>query len=145
MPRMGEKDSSRRGLDGVVLEKTTPVGAFEKSSVNRARRADSSMWCSRSDGDLATSSEKLGADKNVKKIGGSTSKLTPEILVTYARDLEERKTYEEKYREAFLGVFGTSKSFSHLHVPATVLKTDKEAVMREYNSDPCIAGLGLLG
>lgn len=70
--------------------------------------------------------------------------LTPEILITYEREGERAKSYEERYRQAALGVFGTKKSLSHLSVPATLLQTDKEAVLRQYNSDPCIASLGIL-
>lgn len=72
------------------------------------------------------------------------SYLTPEILITYEREGEQAKSYEERYKEAALGVFGTKKSLTHLNVPATLQQTDKQAVIRQYHSDPCIASLGIL-
>ena len=70
--------------------------------------------------------------------------LTPEILITYEREGQQAKTYEERYKEAALGVFGTKRSLTHLTVPTTLLQTDKQAVIRQYHSDPCIASLGIL-
>lgn len=79
--------------------------------------------------------------RNVRR--KNMSFLTPEILITYEREGEQAKSYEERYKEAALGVFGTKRSLTHLSVP-TLLQTDKQAVIRQYHSDPCIASLGIL-
>ena len=114
------------------------------SATGRCRELTASDMCSKSDGDLTTLATDANsqAKKDTRK-KSPVSLLTPEVLVTYARELEERKSYEEQYRTAALGAFGTARSLGHLYVP-TVLKTDKEAVFRQYQSDPCIAGLGIL-
>ena len=69
--------------------------------------------------------------------------LTPEILITYERQVEQAKSYEEQYKEAALGVFGTKRTLTRLTVPA-MSQSDKQAVIRQYHSDPCIASLGIL-
>ena len=110
------------------------------------------MLCSKSEGQIPNalreskenerlnSSTCTGSGKVKKR---NTSFLTPEILVSYAREGEQAKCYEERYREAALGVFGTKRTLTHLTVPA-LLQTDKQAVIRQYHSDPCIASLGIL-
>lgn len=70
--------------------------------------------------------------------------LTPEILITYEREGEQAKTYEERYKQAALGVFGTKRAANFLSVPPAMLQTDKQAVIRQYHSDPCLASLGIL-
>lgn len=108
------------------------------------------MLCSKSEGQIpnALRESQMNEDmnntthpRNVKR--KNMSFLTPEILITYEREGEQAKSYEERYKEAALGVFGTKRSLTHLSVPAT-LQTDKQAVIRQYHSDPCIASLGIL-
>ena len=109
------------------------------------------MLCSKSEGQIpnALRESQMNAGlnntthpRNARR--KNRSFLTPEILVTYEREGEQAKSYEERYKEAALGVFGTKRSLTHLSVPATLLQTDKQAVIRQYNSDPCIASLGIL-
>lgn len=82
--------------------------------------------------------------RNVTCRRKNMSFFTPEILITYEREGEQAKSYEERYKAAALGVFGTKRPLTHLSVPATLLQTDKQAVIRQYHSDPCIASLGIL-
>lgn len=106
------------------------------------------MLCSKSEGQIPNAlrdSEENGrydstAGKAKRK---NMSYLTPEILITYEREGEQAKSYEERYKEAALGVFGTKRTLTYLTVPA-MLQTDKQAVIRQYHSDPCIASLGIL-
>ena len=109
------------------------------------------MLCSKSEGQIPNALRE--SEENGRFSTGSTdsgkvkrrnmSFLTPEILVTYAREGEQAKCYEERYKEAALGVFGTKRTLTNLTVPA-LLQTDKQAVIRQYHSDPCIASLGIL-
>jgi len=109
------------------------------------------MLCSKSEGQIPNALRESQMNegmnntahpRNVKR--KNMSFLTPEILITYEREGEKVKSYEERYKEAALGVFGTKRSLTHLSVPATLLQTDKQAVIRQYHSDPCIASLGIL-
>jgi len=108
------------------------------------------MLCSKSEGqipDALRESEENGLCNNTTHTGKvkrkNMSYLTPEILITYVREGEQAKSYEERYKEAALGVFGTKRTHTYLTVPS-MLQTDKQAVIRQYHSDPCIAGLGIL-
>ena len=95
------------------------------------------MVCSKSEGQIPNALRESQMNeglnntthpRNVRR--KNMSFLTPEILVTYEREGEQAKAYEERYKEAALGVFGTKRSLTHLSVPATLLQTDKQAVIR---------------
>ena len=68
------------------------------------------------------------------------SLLTPEVLVTFARDEEAERRNEVLYREAALGAYGTRRSYNNLSLSFT----DKTSILRQYHSDPCLAGLGFM-
>ena len=109
------------------------------------------MLCSKSEGEIPdvirgnAGSGEYGSKGHhtLAKKKNMSSFLTPEILISYAREGEKAKTYEERYKQAALGVFGTQRTLTHLCVPG-LLQTDKQAVIRQYHSDPCIASLGIL-
>lgn len=108
------------------------------------------MLCSKSEGEIPNALIDVGQNRSYGNVTSPTnykkrtmSFLTPEILITYERQGEQAKCYEERYKEAALEVFGTKRTQTHLTVPA-MSQTDKQAVIRQYHSDPCIAGLGIL-
>lgn len=108
------------------------------------------MLCSKSEGQIPNALRKSEGNEqynNATNSGNAKKRnmsfLTPEILISYEREGEEAKCYEERYKEAALGVFGTERTLARLTVPA-LLQTDKQAVIRQYHSDPCIASLGIL-
>lgn len=106
------------------------------------------MLCSKSEGEipdaLIESPENGGYNTTGKSRRKNMTYLTPEILITYEREGEQAKTYEERYKQAALGVFGTKRASNFLSVPPAMLQTDKQAVIRQYHSDPCLASLGIL-
>ena len=107
------------------------------------------MLCSKSEGEipdaLIESPENGGYNNTTgKSRRKNMTYLTPEILITYEREGEQAKTYEERYKQAALGVFGTKRASNFLSVPPAMLQTDKQAVIRQYHSDPCLASLGIL-
>ena len=106
------------------------------------------MLCSKSEGQIPNALTENEENRKYDNTSGKVKRknmsyLTPEILISYEREGEQAKSYEERYKEAALGVFGTKRTSNLLSVPA-MLQTDKQAVIRQYHSDPCIASLGIL-
>lgn len=121
---------------------SSPRKSIGKSQTNKHEAAKRSQSAPEPSRETKTALQKAGAEIIAGRVKNRqvNTFLTPEVLVTLARDEEEERQCELQYQRAVLGAFGTRRSYSNLSISFN----DKTSILRQYHSDPCLVGFGFM-